>query len=244
MVKEAKLPRLSVNGVLETLASLYPDAHCALLHKNPFELLVATILSAQCTDKRVNEVTPKLFATYPDAAALASADLRAVEGLICECGLFKTKAKNLIATSRMLRDQHGGAVPARREALEALPGVGRKTANVVLSNAFGVPAIAVDTHVFRVANRIGLAASPQVEETERQLMRRIPRKLWSQAHHWLIYHGRQVCAARTPRCAECALEPYCHFARGSAPTGAKRRKKAGVDGILADSTVKPTVVGS
>ncbi|MCY0901468.1 MAG: endonuclease III, partial [Firmicutes bacterium] len=234
-MKEAKLPRLSINGVLGTLAELYPDAHCALLHKNPFELLVATMLSAQCTDKRVNEVTPRLFATYPDSAALAKADVRDVERLICECGLFKTKAKNIIASSRILVEQHGGQVPALRDALEALPGVGRKTANVVLSNAFGVPAIAVDTHVFRVANRIGLAASPQVEETERQLMRRIPRKLWSQAHHWLIYHGRQVCAARTPQCAACALAQYCHFARSSKTSGsAERRKKQKVTSAMAD----------
>lgn len=212
------LPRVNTAGILSELAALYPDAHCALDHQNPFELLVATILSAQCTDKRVNEVTPRLFAAYPTPAAMASAPVEAVERLICECGLFKTKAKNIVATSRILVDTYGGQVPDHMEDLVALPGVGRKTANVVLSNAFGVPAIAVDTHVQRVSNRLGLAASEQVEETERQLMRRIPREQWTSAHHWLIYHGRQVCAARSPACSVCTLRPLCRFGK----VGAKK----------------------
>ena len=203
------LPRVAVKDVLRTLEELYPDAHCALHHQNAFELLIATILSAQCTDKRVNEVTPKLFAVCGTPQRLAEACVEDVESLICECGLFKTKAKNIVAASRMLVDEFACAVPDDMESLLRLPGVGRKTANVVLSNIFGVPAIAVDTHVQRVSNRLGLAESDDVAETERQLMERIPRPLWSSAHHWLIYHGRQVCTARTPRCEICALAPFC-----------------------------------
>jgi len=198
-----------VSQVLDMLADLYPDARCALDHRNPFELLIATILSAQCTDKRVNLTTPALFARFPDAPSLAQADIREVEQLIAECGLFKAKARNIVAASRQLVEQSGGEVPADREALEALPGVGRKTASVVLSNAFGVPALAVDTHVFRVANRLGLAQATTVEKTELQLCHKIPRRLWSQAHHWLIHHGRQVCHARSPQCSACALAPLC-----------------------------------
>jgi len=211
------LPRVQTSSILNELATLYPDAHCELDHRSPFELLIATILSAQCTDKRVNEVTPRLFAAYPTPRALSEAQVEDVERLICECGLYKTKAKNIIATSRVLTELHGEEVPRERAQLEALAGVGRKTANVVMSNAFGVPAIAVDTHVQRVSNRIGLAASDHVEETERQLMRRIPRDQWTQAHHWLIYHGRQVCAARSPQCSACTLIAYCRYAKASAP---------------------------
>ncbi|MCY0875253.1 MAG: endonuclease III [Firmicutes bacterium] len=209
------LPRVNTEGILAELANLYPDAHCALDHRNPYELLVATILSAQCTDKRVNEVTPRLFAAYPTPEQMAAAPVEAVERLICECGLYKTKAKNIVATSRILAEQYASEVPSQMDALVALPGVGRKTANVVLSNAFGVPAIAVDTHVQRVSNRLGLAAAEQVEETERQLMRRIPREQWSAAHHWLIYHGRQVCAARSPSCTNCTLSSFCRHHKTS-----------------------------
>jgi len=210
---DVALPRVDTASILTELETLYPDAHCALDHRNAFELLVATILSAQCTDKRVNEVTPRLFAAYPTASLMAQAAVEDVERLVCECGLYKTKAKNIVATSRLIMERHAGEVPARMEDLVALPGVGRKTANVVLSNAFGVPAIAVDTHVQRVSNRLGLAAASQVEETERQLMRRIPRQQWTSAHHWLIYHGRQICAARRPQCAVCTLRVYCRHAK-------------------------------
>ncbi len=219
------LPRIATTDVLRTLEDLYPDARCALVHKSAFELLVATILSAQCTDKKVNEVTPRLFVRYATAMQMAAATALDVEQLICECGLFKTKAKNIVATSRIIVERHAGEVPRTMEELTALPGVGRKTANVVLSNAYGVPAIAVDTHVHRVANRLGLAASDDVLETERQLMRRIPRELWSQAHHWLIYHGRQVCIARSPRCEMCALAVHCRYFRAQAK--ASRKKTAG-----------------
>lgn len=198
-----------VARILEVLAETYPDARCALNFSTPFELLVATVLSAQCTDKRVNEVTARIFPrwnTPEDFAALSQGEL---EEAIRDCGLFRSKARHLIALSQQLLEEHDGEVPAEREALERLPGVGRKTANVVLSNAFGQPAIAVDTHVFRVANRLGLAQSNNVMETERQLMERIPEHLWSQAHHWIIHHGRAICSARRPRCGICPLEGLC-----------------------------------
>ncbi len=205
------LPRVNTAEVLRILEELYPDAECALVHQNAFELLIATILSAQCTDRRVNMITPGLFAEFPDAASMACADILRVERLIAECGLYKMKSRNIVGASRIIVEQCGGSVPGTMDELLALPGVGRKTANVVLSNAFGVPAIAVDTHVQRVANRIGLAQSEDVAVTEQQLMRRIPRAKWSNAHHWLIYHGRQVCTARTPKCGECALAPLCRY---------------------------------
>ena len=220
-MKTARLPRIATQPILELLRSMYPEAKTALNHRNPFELLIATILSAQCTDKRVNEITGPLFRKYPRPEDFLKLDQAALEKEIQGCGLFRNKAKNILATCRILVEQYDGQVPQSREALEALPGVGRKTANVVLSNAFGVPAIAVDTHVFRVANRIGLARADTPEETERQLMRRIPRKDWSDAHHWLIYHGRQVCTARSPKCFQCPLQEHCLYARHQ-----KRKSKA------------------
>ncbi len=207
------LPRVNVKEILRILADLYPDAKCALDHTSAFELLVATILSAQCTDTRVNQITPRLFAKYPSAEALAAAEVRKLESVIGECGLFRMKAKHLIGTAQRLLAVHQGQVPSTREELMALPGVGRKTANVVLSNAFGVAAIAVDTHVQRVSNRLGLAMSDDVSETERQLMARVPEALWSAAHHWLIHHGRQVCHARSPKCDECPLAPHCRYVK-------------------------------
>ncbi|MEW8978625.1 MAG: endonuclease III [Symbiobacterium sp.] len=212
--------RSETQAILETLAQMYPDARCALHHSTPFELLVATVLSAQCTDARVNIVTARIFPRYNRPEHFAALTVDEIGEMIRDCGLWHSKAKNIQALSRLLLERYGGEVPATREELMALPGVGRKTANVVLSNAFGVPAIAVDTHVFRVANRLGLATAKTPEETEQQLMRRIPREYWSQAHHWLIYHGRQVCHARNPRCSECPLLPYCRFGRAE-------QKKAG-----------------
>lgn len=200
---------IPVDAILDALARTYPDAKCALEHRNAFELLIATMLSAQCTDKRVNIITSRLFPKYPapeDYVALTQEEL---EAEIRDCGLFREKAKNIRETCRLLLERHGGEVPDRMEDLVKLPGVGRKTANVVLSNAFGVPAIAVDTHVLRVSNRIGLAEAKTPEETERQLMDRLPRELWSQAHHWLIHHGRNICHARNPQCHECPLREHC-----------------------------------
>ncbi len=203
------LPRVATADILRTLEELYPDAICALHHRNPFELLIATILSAQCTDKRVNEITPVLFSQYSTPEQLACAEIAEVESIIMTCGLFKSKAKNIVGTSQLLVTKHHSLVPADMEQLIQLPGVGRKTANVVLSNAFIIPAIAVDTHVQRVSNRLGLAKSDDVFETEQQLMRCIPKEKWSSAHHWMIYHGRQVCVARSPKCEICALASYC-----------------------------------
>lgn len=201
--------------ILEELARLYPDARPALHYQNPYQLLVAVILSAQCTDVKVNMVTPALFAAYPEPAALAAAAPEAVEPYIKTCGLYHNKAKNLVLTARALCERFGGEVPADHDALESLPGVGRKTANVVMSCAFGADAIAVDTHVFRVTNRLGLADAPDVVKTEEQLMQNIPKDQWSRAHHWLIFHGRQVCAARKPACERCTLCSWCEYANGN-----------------------------
>ena len=200
--------------ILAELERLYPDARPALHFDNAYQLLLAVILSAQCTDVKVNMVTPALFAAYPDAQALAKATPEEVEPYIRTCGLYHNKAKNLVLTARALVEQYGGEVPADHEKLTKLPGVGRKTANVVMSCAFGAYAIAVDTHVFRVTNRLGLASAPDVLKTEEQLMQAIPKDKWSRAHHWLIFHGRQVCAARKPACEACTLRAWCDHANG------------------------------
>ena len=206
--------------ILHELERLYPDAKPALHFKNPYQLLVAVILSAQCTDVKVNAVTPALFAAYPDAHALSKADPLDVEGYIRTCGLYHNKARNLVATANALVNQYGGEVPADHEKLTQLPGVGRKTANVVMSCAFGADAIAVDTHVFRVSNRLGLADANDVLKTEQQLMQNIPKNKWSLAHHWIIFHGRRVCAARKPDCENCTLRAWCEYACGN-PKGKK-----------------------
>lgn len=202
--------------VLSLLQSMYPEAVTALNHQNPFELLVATILSAQCTDERVNIITAELFPAFPTARDLAKATFDEVADLVKSAGLWQTKTRNLIKTSQILVEEHDGEVPRTREKLEALPGVGRKTANVVLANSFQIPTIAVDTHVFRVANRIGLAQATNVFQTELQLMEVIPQKLWIDAHHWLILHGRALCKARKPLCDQCPLRPHCLYFRSNA----------------------------
>ncbi|WP_306590535.1 endonuclease III [Geothrix sp. 21YS21S-4] len=191
------------------LRAAYPDAHCALDHRDPFQLVVATILSAQCTDARVNLTTPALFARYPDAAALAGARQDELEGLIKSTGFFRNKAKNLIGLGQALIARHDGKVPSDPEALGALPGVGQKTANVVLANAFGVPALAVDTHIFRVARRLGLSQGSTPEKVEADLRRLFPREDWIVLHHQLIFHGRRVCDARRPDCPACPLLDLC-----------------------------------
>ena len=198
--------------VLRILKETYPDAKPALHFSSPFELLVATMLSAQCTDKQVNKCTDVLFPLYNTAEAFASLDFETLEPYIKSCGVYRNKGKNILAMSRILVERYNGEVPQTREQLTELPGVGRKTANVVLSNAFGVPAIAVDTHVFRVANRIGLTEAKDVEKTEQQLMAHIPESDWGAAHHWLIYHGRQVCTAQRPKCDTCPLKEICEYA--------------------------------
>ncbi len=207
--EQVTLPRVPVTKILDTLAAMYPDAHCELNFRNPFELLIATILSAQATDKKVNQVTAGLFQQYPDPASFLQLSQAELEQEIKEIGLYKNKAKNILATCHLLLAKHGGEVPAKMEDLVELPGVGRKTANVVLSNAFGVPAMAVDTHVLRVANRIGLAKSEDPLVIEKQLTKRIPKAKWTDAHHWLIWHGRRVCDARKPKCDQCELTAQC-----------------------------------
>jgi endonuclease III len=201
--------------ILRKLAALYPNPRPELRFTNPYESLIAVMLSAQSTDVQVNKATPALFARYPDVAALAAARVEDVYPLVKSCG-FASKATRIVEAARLILLRHGGEVPGDMASLTALPGVGRKTANVVLANAFGVPAIAVDTHVFRVSNRLGLATAKNVEETERQLMRVIPKKDWIDAHHWLIFHGRRVCRARNPGCAACALRPECRYANPEA----------------------------
>lgn len=204
-----KMDKSRIYSILEILESMYPNAQCALNYANPFQLLIATMLSAQCTDARVNTVTERLFRKFTTPTHFASLTPGELEPEIRELGLFRIKARNIIAASRSIVDNHDGQVPRDPPALRALPGVGRKTANVVLSNAFGVPALAVDTHVFRVAHRLGLSTGRTPEHTENDLIRLIPRDLWSRAHHWLIHHGRQICTARNPGCTQCPLLAHC-----------------------------------
>jgi endonuclease-3 len=200
-----KVSRALAAEELAILERAYPNAVTALQYRTPFELLVAVILSAQCTDARVNLTTPHLFARYPDAAALAHADQAAVETIVKSCGFFRMKARNIIAAARALVVEHGGAVPSERDALEALPGVGRKTANVVMSVAFGEAAFAVDTHVFRVAHRLGLTLADSPRGVEEDVTKLVPREKWRHAHHWLILHGREICKAPTPQCGRCPV---------------------------------------
>jgi endonuclease III len=196
--------------VLDRLLAQYPDAHCALDFRDAFELLCATILSAQCTDKRVNMVTPVLFARYPDAAALAAAKQEDVEEIIRSTGFFRSKTKSLIGMATALVEHHGGNVPSDMDALVKLPGVGRKTANVILGNAFGRnDGIVVDTHVTRLSNRLGLATGTDAVKIEQALMPLFPQHHWTMLSHLLIEHGRQICIARTPRCGECVLADIC-----------------------------------
>jgi endonuclease-3 len=202
-----------IEQILATLESLYGQEQCGLDFNTPFELLIATILSAQCTDVRVNIVTSELFKNYNTPEAIL---LLGEEGLLAKiktCGLAKTKARNIILTCDRLLTEYNGIVPNQMDELITLPGVGRKTANVVMSNAFDIPAIAVDTHVFRVSRRIGLAEGKTVLEVEKELMKNIPKDKWSQAHHWLIWHGRKCCTARNPNCGGCMLHSLCVFGR-------------------------------
>lgn len=201
--------RRRAGQLVRGLAKLYPDAHCALHYENPLQLLIATILSAQCTDVRVNMVTPALFARFPDAAAYATAAPAELEALIQSTGFFRNKARSIIGCCQQLVDQHGGQVPGTMEELVPLPGVGRKTANVLLGNAFGVPGITVDTHVGRLSRRLGLTEHDDPEKVERDLMRLIPQKEWTMFSHRMIFHGRQVCFARKPNCGGCTLAKLC-----------------------------------
>jgi endonuclease III len=195
--------------ILAGLQELYPDARTELDFRNPFELLVATVLSAQATDVSVNAATPALFAAYPDAQALSRATPEEVEPYVRSIGLYRGKARNLVALAGLLLERHGGEVPDDFGAVVALPGAGRKTANVVLSNAYGYPAIAVDTHVGRLARRLGLSGQSNPDKVETDLQALFPRERWVFLHHALILHGRRVCNARKPLCSACTLAPLC-----------------------------------
>ena len=198
-----------INKILDILEETYPEAECALHHQNVFQLIVSVALSAQTTDKSVNQVTPDLFAAYPDAFALGNADPEEVSEYIKRIGMYKTKSKNIVNMAKTLAEKYDGQVPDDYDKLVELPGVGRKTANVVLSVGFGHQRIAVDTHVFRVANRIGLVNAKDVLKTELSLMEVLPEDRWSRTHHSLIFHGRNCCAARKPDCENCSIAEYC-----------------------------------
>ena len=208
------LEKDKIKEVLDILEETYPEAECALHHQNVFQLIVAVALSAQTTDKSVNVVTPALFERYPDADALAAADVEEVSEYIKRIGMYKTKAKNIVGMARKLVSDYDGQVPEDYDALVSLPGGGRKTANVVLSVGFGHQRIAVDTHVFRVANRIGLVHEKDVLKTELSLMERIPEERWSRTHHSLIFHGRQCCDSRKPKCDDCPINTLCEYING------------------------------
>ncbi|SFE27096.1 endonuclease III [Peptostreptococcus sp. D1] len=197
--------------ILDRLMLMHPNAHCELEYSSAFELLIATILSAQCTDVRVNIVTSELFKKYNTPEAFKSLPIKTIENEIKTCGLYKSKAQKIKDTSLMICDEFNGNVPNNLDDLVKLPGVGRKTAGVVLSNAFDVPAIAVDTHVFRVSNRIGIVKENTPEKTEFALMKAIPKDRWTHSHHLLIFHGRRICRARKPECEKCNITEYCNF---------------------------------
>lgn len=206
-------------AILKLLEEHYPTAHCTLDFRNPWELLVATVLSAQCTDERVNQVTPELFRQYPNAAAMAAAPLEELEAAIRPTGFYHNKAKALKAISRELVEKFGGEIPPSLEDLVKLPGVGRKTANVILGNAFGIPGIVVDTHLGRVAQRLGLTRQKDPVKIESELMELIPREKWISFSHQMIWHGRQICTARKPLCPACPLLPFCDFGQAQAKGG-------------------------
>ena len=203
------MPAYTPARLLRILEQTYPDARCALNYRNPLELLIATILSAQCTDERVNMVTPALFARYPDAASFAEAVPAELEELIHSCGFYRQKAKSIRGCCRRLVEEFGGEVPAEMEHLVTLPGVGRKTANVVLNEAYGEPAIAVDTHVLRTGNRLGWISTRDPVKAEFQLLDAVPKKWWGRVTLLLIHHGRNCCSARKPLCADCTILKGC-----------------------------------
>jgi endonuclease III len=215
----AKTPRIpkppksaaETRAILAKLEKQHPDADTELHYTTPYELLVATILSAQCTDERVNQVTPALFTRYPDARVLAKATTAELEPQIQSTGFFRAKSKSLLGMATAVTAKHGGEIPATMADLTALPGVGRKTANVVLNTAFGHETIAVDTHIFRVANRTGIAPGKDVREVEDRLMKLVPEEFRKNAHHWLILHGRYVCKALKPECPKCPIRDLCEY---------------------------------
>ena len=212
---EKMLSKAKIKNVLRILEDMYAGAESELNYSNAFELLIATILAAQCTDKRVNEVTKEIYKEYKSPEDFLTLSQVELEKKVKSCGFYKNKSQNILATCRILVEKYNGEVPSTLEELITLPGVGRKTANVVISNVFGQDAIPVDTHVFRVSNRLGLASSDNVLTTEEQLMKNIPKEKWSEAHHWLIYHGRRICKARKPQCEECPLSIDCLYFKNS-----------------------------
>jgi len=219
MPRESKQARaLRAKRILKALFETHPDAHCALRYANPYELLCATLLSAQCTDKVVNTITPTLFKRFPDVVRLAQARPSELERIIRPTGFYRNKTRSLIGMASAVRDEHGGQIPKTMEELVRLPGVGRKTANVILGNAFATPGLVVDTHVGRLSNRMELSAQKDPEKIERDLMQLIPKPHWTQFSHAMIFHGRRVCPARNPSCESCPLFPDCPFPK-------KRRRK-------------------
>jgi len=219
-----------VQELIERLKAAYPDAACALHHEDPFQLLVATILSAQCTDERVNKVTPALFARYPDPRAMKDAPVEEMEELIRTTGFFHNKTKSLLGASKRLHEEFQGRVPETMEELLTLPGVARKTANVVLGTGYGIGVgVVVDTHVYRLSRRLGLTRASNVSDVERDLMKRVPREEWILFAHLLIHHGRRICIARKPRCAICPVRELCpsapYFLSGKVPPWERAREK-------------------
>jgi endonuclease-3 len=212
-------PATKIGPILKLLDQHYPQVHVTLDFTNPLELLVATVLSAQCTDVRVNQVTPALFKKYPTAALFADADLAALEAAIYTTGFYRQKAKSIKSLCRALVDKFGGQVPASQDELVKLPGIGRKTANVILGNAFGIPGVVVDTHMSRVAQRLGLTRQKDPVKIEFDLMPLVPRERWVKFSHQMIWHGRRTCTAKKPDCPHCPLLPYCDY-------GAKVRGQA------------------
>ncbi len=207
--KTMKFTDEQIKEILDRLRDEYPEAGCALYHMNVWQLLVCVTLSAQTTDVSVNKVSPKLFDKYPDVRSLAEADPSDVEKIIHTIGMYRTKSKNLVSQAGMLVDKFGGVVPENDEELQSLPGVGVKTANVVMAEGFGHQRIAVDTHVFRVSNRIGLVKAKDVTKTEAGLKKCLPHDRWTEAHHELIFHGRNCCSARNPKCEKCCIADLC-----------------------------------
>ena len=210
-MKKKLISEKEIPVVMDILEEMHPEATCALDFGTHFQLLVAVMLSAQTTDVSVNKVTPALFEKYPTAEAMAEADPFDIQAMIRTIGLYKNKAKNVVALSKMLVDEYGGEVPGNYSDLIKLPGVGRKTANVVLAEGFGEARIAVDTHVFRVSNRIGITDGKDPVDVEEQLMERLPEDQWVRAHHLIIFHGRKVCHARKPACDDCGIKDICLF---------------------------------
>jgi endonuclease-3 len=230
-------------AIFERLRAANPHPTTELVHGTPFELLVAVVLSAQSTDKGVNKATERLFRVANTPAAIAQLGVEGLTPYISSLGLYRNKAKNVVALSELLMREHGGEVPSEREALERLPGVGRKTANVVLNTAFGQPTIAVDTHIFRVANRTGLASGKDVLEVERRLEASVPDEFKHDAHHWLILHGRYVCVALTPKCPECVIRQWCEYpAKTGAPAAVAPRAAAKSKPGVVAKPAKPRVV--